>query len=64
MGKSISPKVGAVIIAIVVIAAIAIGYKATGSGTKVTEPQSMAVMMGGKDKAAPPNLKGAGQPRP
>ncbi|MEP6754304.1 MAG: hypothetical protein ABJA67_02295 [Chthonomonadales bacterium] len=63
MGKSISPKVGAVIIGVVVVVAIVVGYKATTGGSKVTAPQSMSNFMG-KDKAAPPNLQGAGRPHP
>ena len=63
MGKSISPKVGAVIIGVIVVVAVVVGYKFTAGGAKVQEPQSMSNFMG-KDKAAAPNLQGAGRPRP
>jgi len=63
MQKSISPKVGVVIIGVVVVVAAVVGYKATAGGSKVTTPQSMSNFMG-KDKAAPPNLQGAGRQRP
>lgn len=54
MKENVSPAVVAIVIVIVLAIAALFGWRAVGAGPKDTTPRSMAQLMGGASKVAPP----------